>query len=1172
MKKGLKIGAVIIFVLFLTMMSEGADFGPTQPYDKLSSALVTPHIPWANPYYQGKLKVLVIAPMTSQRETVELAQRLSLDYTPLMTSRFDYFGSYKKDPHLREDYYGISAGEFTKLVDQRLGEEAKYDVIIIGKMDWKSFPNPIQQMILEKVKQGTGLLYVSPRNLPTEIQKVLKGRIDEGFISQGIPLSVIPLLKDIPEESLISSGVLQQGRVVVLDYNQKNIAAAHMYEWDSITPHGSDDPLFYDYYFSLLARACLWAAKKEPTIIFDSLKETVLLERSQLPGNISVALKGELRPGQNLQLISEIRNQNGEVEMRNAVSCGLGTFSIKIPLLPRGEKILNLWVKDRGKVINWYSVPLEITSPYKIKELSLNKSVYRRNEQIEGQLLLSQLPASDFSLVLEVWDNYNRKVLIIKPEVKGREAKFSFIVPYPLSSFYTLKALLKEKEAIAEEARTSFYLRFPERDLEDFSFIVWGDAWVKSRSVKTYLEQLNHIGVDTLYTYQSNWDSKKKSDEVVRRLARANLRMLPYSTRIVFRTSKGEEGLEIKEMEKSIDGCPLSDSTEKIKKNPQLRHLRENIAPSYGLFDSLYSLGDETQLSLLGGQDVCFCHECQESFRNYFKHVFSNNITALNEAWGTGYKDWQEVKPITLVNAYKQKCLPQWVAHRLHMEKLFIEYHKTCLEALREGDPKAKIGIEGNCPYGPFVGNDWAEMLPFFNFFAPYQDQGIPQHPASFSFMPENSLEATIFGSYPGMMDEDTMRYVPWYQLFQDMNASFWWILFFSAGLGGPAALSYDFLPLTHFKQASEEIEEIKQGIAKLLLSSEKVVDPIAVHFSNSNLYASVLRPKETTWLASLSDFHYALRESGYNYRYLGRKDVETGKLKDYKVLVLPYAQALSLTEVEEIKNFVSRGGILIADFSPGIMNEFGKLLPKSPLLELFGGKFEPLQVNNYGRGKAVYLGDLIKGYSNRRLVGDSSQKSGFLRLLEGISKISPLVKIEDNLGGGVSAVEASLFKKDNCFYLGLLMDHKIKKKESRTVLVKLPSTFHVYEVRTSSYLGYLKQFTTALIPGRAKLFALLPSKVESIKLKLNKFNYQKGDEVRCKVIIEPIGRRHNVVRIEVLAPDGKVLPYYSRNFLLEEKAEPAIHLSLNESPGVYKIVVKDIATGLSTTGSFRVE
>ena len=58
------------------------------PYGRLTTDYVTPHVAWANPYYRGKTRILVIAPTWSQRETVELAERLAVDFTAWMSATF----------------------------------------------------------------------------------------------------------------------------------------------------------------------------------------------------------------------------------------------------------------------------------------------------------------------------------------------------------------------------------------------------------------------------------------------------------------------------------------------------------------------------------------------------------------------------------------------------------------------------------------------------------------------------------------------------------------------------------------------------------------------------------------------------------------------------------------------------------------------------------------------------------------------------------------------------------------------------------------------------------------------------------------------------------------------------------------------------------------------------
>ena len=57
------------------------------PFDRITTEVVTPHIRWAKPLPGGPVRTLVVAPRWMQRETVELAQRLDLDFDTVCFSR-----------------------------------------------------------------------------------------------------------------------------------------------------------------------------------------------------------------------------------------------------------------------------------------------------------------------------------------------------------------------------------------------------------------------------------------------------------------------------------------------------------------------------------------------------------------------------------------------------------------------------------------------------------------------------------------------------------------------------------------------------------------------------------------------------------------------------------------------------------------------------------------------------------------------------------------------------------------------------------------------------------------------------------------------------------------------------------------------------------------------------
>jgi len=123
-------------------------------YDKVSLSYITPHIKWAKPYYKGKLKVLFIAPRACQRDIVELAERIELNFESF--SCFNMMSIYGSTETRCNTPVGFTEKERIMLLNKLL--EKKYDVIIIGQMFWNAFPPDIQNKILSKIKEGTGLL------------------------------------------------------------------------------------------------------------------------------------------------------------------------------------------------------------------------------------------------------------------------------------------------------------------------------------------------------------------------------------------------------------------------------------------------------------------------------------------------------------------------------------------------------------------------------------------------------------------------------------------------------------------------------------------------------------------------------------------------------------------------------------------------------------------------------------------------------------------------------------------------------------------------------------------------------------------------------------------------------------------------------------------------------
>ena len=156
-------------------------------------------------------------------------------------------------------------------------------------------------------------------------------------------------------------------------------------------------------------------------------------------------------------------------------------------------------------------------------------------------------------------------------------------------------------------------------------------------------------------------------------------------------------------------------------------------------------------------------------------------------------------------------------------------------------------------------------------------------------------------------------------------------------------------------REVAPYYNELRGGIGALLINSERVADPVAIHYSQPSMrieWMLAQRPKGESWVTRNSSTEYRdseflrLRESwcrliedqGLQYNFVSYGQVEQGELlrRGYKVLVLPRSTALSATEAQEIRDFVAQGGTVIADGEPGAFDEHCRRLPKAQLAGSF--------------------------------------------------------------------------------------------------------------------------------------------------------------------------------------------------------------------------------------------
>ena len=129
----------------------------TKPGHEISTAVVTPHVPWARPLAGGGIRALVLMDDFNCREAVELAQRidLELDYVKFRTTL-------DKELLYQGDLSILTLDAAQRALLDRL-RTREYDVMLFAGFRWDfHFTPEIRKHILDKVRAGTGLVLIQP--------------------------------------------------------------------------------------------------------------------------------------------------------------------------------------------------------------------------------------------------------------------------------------------------------------------------------------------------------------------------------------------------------------------------------------------------------------------------------------------------------------------------------------------------------------------------------------------------------------------------------------------------------------------------------------------------------------------------------------------------------------------------------------------------------------------------------------------------------------------------------------------------------------------------------------------------------------------------------------------------------------------------------------------------
>jgi len=625
----------------------------------------------------------------------------------------------------------------------------------------------------------------------------------------------------------------------------------------------------------------------------------------------------------------------------------------------------------------------------------------------------------------------------------------------------------------------------------------------------------------------------------------------------------------------------LTDSTWLSRIHDRLVETAKFYQPYRPLF---YDLGDESGVADLAAfWDFDFSDQSLVPMRRWLRERYGS-LRALNEQWDTTFLNWDSVTPPTTDEAMKRpgENFSAWSDFKEWMDIAYAAALKAGADAVRSVDPQAYVGIAGGQMPG-WGGYDYSRITRSLNAIEPY-DIG-------------NNIEI-IRSLNPGMVVITTSfargpweKHRVWYELLHGNRGLIIWD-------DKAAFIGSDNVVGERGREVAPYYNELRGGVAALLINSERVADPVAIHYSQPSMrieWMLAQRPKGENWVTRNSSTEYRdspflrLRESwcrliedqGLQYNFVSYGQVEQGELlkRGYKVLILPRSTALSSKEAQEIREFAAQGGTVIADGEPGAFDEHSRRLPKPQLADLF-------EANTFGLGKAVRPGANILTYHQERLVNKEAATHRTMGDLLKNAGVAPQFAVTDSSGRPVVGVETHTFRNGGVWIVAVMTNPQLRVDElgppefksndrfSKPMQVRLtvPPDRFVYDVRAGKTLGKLREIPVTLDPYEPTIFAVASSQLAALELSTPQ-RVKRGESATIGMSFAAATPAANhVFHVEVVNPSGQTVGYYSGNVLAPEgHAAKVVPLAVNDPAGRWEIRVRDMLSGQFKTAVVEV-
>ena len=765
---------------------------------KLSEKFVSPHFKWAKPLAGKAVKALFLMPLHGARDIVELAQRTDIDYT---------------FPTILPQHYDMS---WRTIVNAGHGEDGldrlenyfqeKYGLIVIGsearayrksRVRWDAFPKDVQQNILEQVKNGAGLVYIEPRGVSSELEKLIGGlRPVGGELQKTLAFGAAPDFS----KAVISSGTYGKGRIFVVDYPKSAFLAPHPGKGTPQYTVLKYKHRFQEYQFAVLTKILLKAAGRKDRIVGVDVDKGVL--------EVKLAREGGT-------LTVEAFDKFTRSQWKTQSNANSKKLSLKLPAFLNGNNYIHVKLLDTdGRTVDFGFAKAETKSALGIRKIKLDKAFYSHGEAVSGTVELSGKAAPGFTVETSIVDNTGRKIF------NGHGKKFFWNSDIAVVRRHKVVAKLLKGDKIIDESWKYFDIPGTFNVTKRFASMLWTGyhdwpiyslPWRLDGHIKFGFNLLYAAGANRAYFLRTantevsgNWFAYPPvlhSQQSIQKWRKT------HNRKYLVRPDCLHDPAVIRKCMHNLEG-----KIEKI----------EPFASRY-----LFQLGDEMSITwYYEPWDICFSSYCLDRFRQWLKNEYGT-LQMLNGEWDTSFKNWGEVKTMTRIEILTHSSPAPWADHRAFMDKTFSDFIKIYQKRIKKKYPKAVVGPTGVGNSPAVYGGNWN----FWNMrhMGCASMYGTARIPLSFE---RNKRLIMCYRGYSAPQGNQIFSF--WEGLFAGQRGTnnWWGPIFIRPDLAIPEARKY----------YSKLLWELRGGIGDLLFNSTKLSNEVAILHSQNSLRSNFIK------------------------------------------------------------------------------------------------------------------------------------------------------------------------------------------------------------------------------------------------------------------------------------------------------------------------------------------